>query len=73
MCVPPCIKHCKQADTSALRRIHALTTRYRTVTRSAERASEFTALAQQELADFPPSPARESLHELTNMLLARLN
>ncbi len=62
-----------RVEVAELRRIHALTSRYATVTHSAERAAEFTARAQQELAEFPPSPALTSLHELTDLLLSRLN
>lgn len=61
------------ADAAALQHIHTLTSSYGTVARSAERAAEFTANAQRELAQFPSCPAQESLLELTNLLLARLN
>jgi len=61
------------ANTAELRHIQALTTSYDTVARSAARAATFTACAQQELAQFASSPAREALIELTNLLLSRLN
>ena len=65
----------EQPNASALelQHIYAMTTHHGTVTRSAERAAEFTAIAQQELTQFDPSPARQSLLELTDLLLARIN
>ena len=62
-----------QVSAAELQHIFALTRRYDTVAMSAARAAEFTAIAQQELANFPALPMRENLFELTNLLLSRLS
>ena len=67
------VLHQPRANAAELQRILALTTRHATVARSVARAAEFTASAQRELAQFAPSPARQRLVELTNLLLSRLN
>lgn len=60
-------------QAAALRRIHELIVQHDTVAASAERAAAFTHRAQQMLTTFAPCPSRDSLIELTNLLLSRLN